>query len=54
MYTKIAEGKRLDDLIALFLGSEKHPALRYVRRREVWWGLLGSAEACGIGLGYVS
>lgn len=28
MYAKIAEGKRLDDLISLFLGSQEHPALR--------------------------
>ena len=31
MYAKIADGKRLDDLIALFLGSQEHPALRYTR-----------------------
>ncbi|CAB1115205.1 unnamed protein product [Ectocarpus sp. CCAP 1310/34] len=29
MYAKIADGKRLDDLISLFLGSQEHPALRY-------------------------
>ncbi|CAM9109482.1 unnamed protein product [Scytosiphon promiscuus] len=29
MYAKIADGKRLDDLISLFLGSHEHPALRY-------------------------
>ena len=28
MYAKIADGKRLDDLISLFLGSQEHPALR--------------------------
>lgn len=30
MYAKIADGKRLDDLITLFLGSQEHPALRFV------------------------
>ncbi|CAM9930054.1 unnamed protein product, partial [Ectocarpus fasciculatus] len=30
MYAKIADGKRLDDLISLFLGSQEHPALRCV------------------------
>lgn len=28
MYAKIAEGKGLDELVSLFLSSEKHPALR--------------------------
>eukprot|EP00904_Undaria_pinnatifida_P012638 jgi/Undpi1/8504/HiC_scaffold_25.g10971.m1 len=48
MYAKIADGKRLDDLIALFLGSQEHPALRQQtsRRRAV---LLANCDGIGGG-----